>query len=80
MINGTSVAGYAAKQKTVLNNAGFTNVVAANPTGSLPTASVVWYQNETDKATAEAVASSLGISTVTQMTSVAAPVVAVLMQ
>lgn len=80
VINGTKVSGYAATKKTVLNNAGYTNVVAANPTGSLPTASVVWYQNETDKATAESVASSLGISSVAQMTSVAAPVVVVLMQ
>ncbi|MFT8638568.1 LytR C-terminal domain-containing protein [Bifidobacterium sp.] len=80
VINGTSVSGYAAKQKAVLNNAGYTNVVAANPTGSVPSSSVVWYQNETDKSTAEAVASSLGISTVSQMTSISAPIVAVLLE
>ncbi|WP_415479876.1 hypothetical protein [Bifidobacterium sp.] len=55
-------------------------MVAANPTGRVPTSSVVRYQNQTDKSTAEAVASSLGISTVSQMTSISAPIVAVLLE
>lgn len=79
VINGTGTSGYAAQKRTVLTQAGYTNVTASNPSGNLPTSSVVWYQNETDKATAEDVASSLGISTVTQVANISAPVVAVLM-
>ncbi|MCH4175342.1 MAG: LytR C-terminal domain-containing protein, partial [Bifidobacterium sp.] len=79
VINGTGTSGYAATKKAVLTQAGYSNVVADNPTGTLPSASVVWYQNETDKATAENVASTLGISTVSQISNISAPVVVVLM-
>ncbi|MCI1663956.1 LytR C-terminal domain-containing protein [Bifidobacterium crudilactis] len=79
VINGTGTSGYAARKKTVLTQAGYSNVVAGNPSGTLPSSSVVWYQNETDKATAENVASSLGISAVSQASSISAPVVVVLM-
>jgi hypothetical protein len=79
VINGTGTSGYAAQKRSVLLQSGYTNVVADNPTGTLPSSSVVWYQNETDKATAENVASSLGISTVSQISNISAPVVVVLM-
>ena len=79
VINGTGTSGYAARKKTVLTQAGYSNVFAGNPSGTLPSSSVVWYQNETDKATAENVASSLGISAVSQASSISAPVVVVLM-
>lgn len=79
VVNGTRKNGYAAKQAAVLSGAGYTNVVAANPSGNLPSASVVWYQNESDLATAQDVAAKLGISNVSQVTNLSAPVVVVLM-
>lgn len=41
---------------------------------------MVWYQNETDAATAKDIAVTLGISDVRQMSGISAPVVVVLMQ
>lgn len=79
VVNGTRKTGYAAKQAAVLTGAGYTNVVAANPSGSLPSASMVWYQNESDLATAQDVAAKLGISNVSKVTNLSAPVVVVLM-
>ncbi|BDR52751.1 hypothetical protein KIM372_06580 [Bombiscardovia nodaiensis] len=79
VVNGTSIAGYAASKRQTLLDAGYTNVNAANPAGQLPAASVVWYLNEADKATAEDVAKTLGIASVEQSASAAAPVVAVLL-
>lgn len=79
VVNGTKKTGYAATQASVLQKAGYTNVVAANPSGSLPAGSVVWYQNEADVATAQDVAAKLGISDVRQVSNLSAPVVVVLM-
>ena len=81
VINGTSRNGYAAKNVTTLANAGYTNASAANPQNrsTLPDESTVWYQNETDKATAEDVASKLGIDNVAQSSGISTPIVAVLM-
>lgn len=79
VVNGTKKTGYAATQASVLQKAGYTNVVAANPAGSLPAGSVVWYQNEADVATAQDVAAKLGISNVRQVSNLSAPVVVVLM-
>ena len=45
----------------------------------LPASSVVWYQNETDKATAEDVATTLGISAVEQVQGLAVPITVVLL-
>lgn len=59
---------------------GYKNVVSANPSGTLPASTVVWYQNETDAATAKDIAVTLGISDVRQMSGISAPVVVVLMQ
>lgn len=79
VVNGTKKTGYAATQASVLQKAGYTNVVAANPSGSLPAGSVVWYQNEADVATAQDVAAKLGVSNVRQVSNLSAPVVVVLM-
>ena len=80
VINGTRISGYAASRAYTLKQAGYTNVVSANPSGTLPASTVVWYQNETDAATAKDIAVTLGISDVRQMSSISAPVVVVLMQ
>lgn len=79
VVNATSVTGYAARKAAVLTEAGYTSVVAANPSGSTPSQTVVWYQNETDEATAQDVASRLGISSVKQMSGLSAPIVVVLL-
>ncbi|MDO4913341.1 MAG: LytR C-terminal domain-containing protein [Bifidobacteriaceae bacterium] len=80
VVNGTSRAGYAATNAAKLQASGYTNVTAANPSGSTPSSSVVWYQSESDKATAQEVANILGISSVEQADGISSPVVAVLMQ
>ena len=79
VVNATGVSGYAAQQAGVLNGAGYTSVEAANPTGTLPSASVVWYQNDADKATAQDVATTLGIADVQQTSGLDVPGVAILM-
>ncbi|MBW3080623.1 LytR C-terminal domain-containing protein [Bifidobacterium saguinibicoloris] len=79
VINGTRTSGYAASKKTVLDQAGYTNVVAANPQGSLPSATVVWYADAADQATAQDVANTLGISNVQQASGLSSSVVVVLL-
>ncbi|WP_055426462.1 LytR C-terminal domain-containing protein [Bifidobacterium aesculapii] len=79
VVNGTGVSGYAATKQGVLNNAGYTNVVASNPTGALPSATVVWYESDADKATAEDVANTLGISNVQPASGLGGGIVVVLM-
>ncbi|PLS29020.1 LytR C-terminal domain-containing protein [Bifidobacterium parmae] len=79
VINGTGISGYAATKQNVLASAGYTNVAASNPTGSLPSATVVWYESEADKATADDVASTLGISNVQQASGLGGGIVVVLM-
>lgn len=79
VINGTGISGYAATKQSVLNQAGYTNVAAANPSGTLPDATVVWYQNDADKATAEDVANALGISNVQQTSGLGASIVVILL-
>ena len=79
VINGTGTTGYAAEKKATLDQAGYTQVTAANPTGSLPSATVVWYQNEDDKATAQDIANTLGIADVEQTTGLSSSVVVVLL-
>lgn len=80
VINGTKISGHAASRAYTLKQAGYKNVVSANPSGTLPASTVVWYQNETDAATAKDIAVTLGISDVRQMSGISAPVVVVLMQ
>ena len=79
VINGTGISGYAATKQSVLNQAGYANVAAANPSGTLPDATVVWYQNDADKATAEDVANALGISNVQQTSGLGASLVVILL-
>lgn len=79
VVNGAGISGYAAQKKSTLESAGYTAVEAANPTTTnLPSSTVVWYQNESDKATAQDVASTLGISAVEQVNGLTAPIVVVL--
>ncbi len=79
VVNATGIQGYAGRQADVLQTAGYTSVEATNPRGTLPASSVVWYQNEVDKATAEDVATTLGISAVEQVQGLAVPITVVLL-
>ena len=79
VINGTGISGYAATKQGILNQSGYANVAAANPSGTLPASTVVWYQNDSDKATAEDVASTLGISNVQQVSGLSASIVVILL-
>lgn len=78
-MNATNITGYAQSKADVLTQAGYTSVSASNPTGNVPLQTVVWYQNETDKATAENVAQTLGISNVQQSDGLVTPIVVVLL-
>ncbi len=79
VVNATNITGYAQSKVDVLAQAGYTSVSASNPTGNVPSQTVVWYQNETDKATAENVAQTLGISNVQQSDGLVTPIVVVLL-
>ena len=79
IVNATRINGYAAGKAKILRQAGYTNVSAANPTGQVPSSSVVWYENASDEATAQAVATELGITSVRQVSGIAAPVTVVLL-
>ncbi|RBP98410.1 cell wall integrity and stress response protein 1 [Bifidobacterium aemilianum] len=79
VINGTSINGYAAQKSNALRNAGYANVTPENANGQLPSTTVVRYQNETDKATAEDVAKTLGIAAVEQTPEAPGPVVVILL-
>lgn len=80
VINATGIQGYAGQKSDVLQTSGYTSVSASNPSGgTLPGYTVVWYQNETDKATAEDVASTLGISAVEQVQGLSTPITVVLL-
>lgn len=79
VVNGTGISGYAATKQSVLNQAGYANVAAANPSGTLPASTVVWYQNDADQATAQDVANALGISNIQQTSGLGAAIVVVLL-
>ena len=79
VVNATNITGYAQSKVDVLTQAGYTSVSASNPTGNVPSQTVVWYQSETDKATAENVAQTLGISNVQQSNGLVTPIVVVLL-
>lgn len=79
VLNATTKSGYAAQKAAVLRTAGYTNVVAASPKGTLPASTVVWYQSNAQKATAQDVATALGISAVQQQTGIAEPIVVILL-
>ena len=80
VINGTRITGHAGSKRQVLVNAGYTAVTATNPQGALPGVSTVRYRDEADKATAQEVASLLGITQVEQSSVASTPVEAILMQ
>jgi hypothetical protein len=61
VLNGSGISGLAGKQETILEDAGFTDVTAANLTVAKPDANVVVYTSEDLKATAQEVAKQLGI-------------------
>lgn len=79
VVNATNITGYAQSKADVLVQAGYTSVSASNPTGNVPSQTVVWYRNETDRATAENVAQTLGISNVQQSDGLVTPIVVVLL-
>ncbi len=62
--NAAGIQGLAAKGAERLEQAGFTEVVPTNFTGTKPEASTVYYASEEDSTTASVVASALGISAV----------------
>lgn len=80
VINGTRITGYAGTKRQVLINAGYTAVTASNPQSALPGVSTVRYRDEADKATAQEVASLLGIAQVEQSSVASTPVEAILMR
>ncbi|RAX49296.1 hypothetical protein DQ353_10910 [Arthrobacter sp. AQ5-05] len=63
--NGAKVGGLAGQARTELLNAGFSNVSASNWTKKV-TYSTVYYRSETQRATAEAAAGELGITSIMQ--------------
>lgn len=63
--NGAKVGGLASKARTELQGAGFSNVAASNWTKKV-NYSTVYYRAETHRATAEAAADALGITSVMQ--------------
>ncbi|MBU9112121.1 LytR C-terminal domain-containing protein [Bifidobacterium ruminantium] len=79
VVNATNITGYAKSKADALTQAGYTSVTADNPTGNVPSQTVVWYQNEADKATAENVAQTLNIANVEQSSTLTTPIVVVLL-
>ncbi|WEV58353.1 LytR C-terminal domain-containing protein [Bifidobacterium sp. ESL0728] len=79
VINATHTTGYAAKKKAVLDQAGYSSVTAGNASGALPASTVVWYQNDNDKATAQDVANTLGIQAVEQHSGIPQAIVVMLL-
>jgi len=65
VLNAAKISGLAASQSKKLTDAGFTAVAPGNFTGTKPADSVVFYASEDLAPTAQLVASTLGISTVT---------------
>jgi len=61
VLNGSGVSGLAAKNQKTLEEASFTKVTAANLTGDKPDDNVVIYTSDELKATAQEVATQLGI-------------------
>lgn len=65
VLNAAGVAGLAGQQQAKLQEAGFTAVTTGNSDGGGATDSTVFYATEDQRATADLVASTLGITTVT---------------
>jgi len=66
ILNGAKIQGLAGRQATKLKDAGFTKVTTGNTTGTLPSASTVYYATDDLKATAQKAADTLGIGQVEQ--------------
>lgn len=78
--NATTITGHAAQKASLLTQSGYTSVTSRNASGQIPASSVVMYQNETDKATAQDVANTLGVGVVEQVSGISGPIVVVLVQ
>ena len=65
VVNAANVSGLAATEAKKLQAGGFTKVTATNGTGTGVKATTVFYATDAQKATADAVAQLLGITTVT---------------
>lgn len=78
VLNATKISGHAAAGADKLKQAGYANVTAGNPTGSVPSESVVWYKDDSQKAAAEDIAKTLGISAVENEKEIVSPIVVVL--
>lgn len=64
VFNAAGIQGLAATAGQKLTGAGFTDVSPENFTGTKPASSTVYYASEDDRATADLVASTLGLGTV----------------
>lgn len=78
VINATNISGHAAKSADTLKQAGYANVTAGNPTGKVPSDSVVWYKDASQKAAAEDVAKTLGITAVENESEIVSQIVVIL--
>ncbi|MFD0705281.1 LytR C-terminal domain-containing protein [Alloscardovia venturai] len=80
VFNGNGTSGFAAQKRTVLANAGYTSVTATNPSNysSLPASATVWYVNDSDAATAQDVAKTLGITAVEKVSALSQGSIAVI--
>ncbi|MGL3807714.1 LytR C-terminal domain-containing protein [Paeniglutamicibacter sp. R2-26] len=75
--NGAKKSGLANTVRTTLQNAGFTNVSAANWTKQVAS-STVYYRNEASRATAEEAAKELGITSVVKTSNIPGNIAVVL--
>jgi hypothetical protein len=75
--NGAQVGGLAGKARTELQDAGFSNVSVSNWTKKV-TFSTVYYRDEAQRATAEAAAEALGITSVMQSANIPGNIAVVL--
>ena len=78
VINATNIAGYAAKNADKLKQSGYANVTAGNPSGKVPSESVVWYKDDSQKAAAQDIAKTLGITAVENEKEIVSQIVVVL--
>jgi cytoskeletal protein RodZ len=65
VLNGASISGLAKTQAAKLTGAGYTTVDTGNVTGTRPAQNTVYYKSDDLKATATAVAQTLGVTSVT---------------
>lgn len=78
VINATKISGHAASKADKLKQAGYSNVTAGNPTGKVPSDSVVWYKDDSQKAAAEDIAKKLGITAIENEKEIVSQIVVVL--